>query len=109
MLLGWAATAVAVVVLVGLRWFENAMSVERHASLVITLDEAGPSEAEIRRALEAAAIAVRDVRLQSGSGKRTLTFDVIQCRRRSDTAVPAVVDKLSRQTGTAALEWRSLD
>jgi hypothetical protein len=85
------------------------MSVEQRASLAISLNEAGPSEAEIRRALEAAAIAVRDISLQSGSGNRTLTFNVIRSRRRSDTAVPAVVDELSRWTGTAALEWRSFD
>jgi putative Mg2+ transporter-C (MgtC) family protein len=109
MLLGWTATAVGVFVLWGLRCFENAMSVQQHASLAITLNESGPSEAEIRRALEAAAIAVRDISLQSGSGNRTLTFNVIRSRHQSDTAVPAVVDELSRRSGTAALEWRSLD
>jgi putative Mg2+ transporter-C (MgtC) family protein len=73
MLLGWAATAVGVFVLWGLRWFGNIMSVQQHASLVLTLDQSGPSEDELQRQLEAAAITVRNISFRSGSGIRTIT------------------------------------
>jgi putative Mg2+ transporter-C (MgtC) family protein len=109
MLLGWLATAIGVFVLSGLRWFENIMSVEQHASLALTLDPDGPSEDEIRRRLKAAAITVRDINLRSHPGARTLTLRVCKPRRRSEAAIPAVVDELSRRSGVIGLEWRCLD
>ena len=48
MLLGWLATATGIVVLWGLRWVENIMSFEQHASLALTLDQSGPGENEIQ-------------------------------------------------------------
>jgi putative Mg2+ transporter-C (MgtC) family protein len=109
MLLGWLATAIGVFVLSGLRWFENIMSVEQHATLALTLDPGGPSENEIRRELEAAAITIREINLRSRSGARTLTLTVTKPRRRSEAAIPAIVDELSRRRGVAGLEWRCLD
>lgn len=109
MLLGWLATAIGVFVLSGLRWFENIMSVEQHASLALTLDPDGPSENDVRRQLEAAAITVRDINLRSRSGARTLIFSVSRPRRLFEAEVPAAVDELSRRAGVAELEWRCLD
>jgi uncharacterized membrane protein YhiD involved in acid resistance len=109
MLLGWLATAIGLVVLWGLRWVENIMSFEQHASLALTLDQSGPDQTEIQRRLEAAAITVRDISLRSGSGMRTLTLNVSRPRRRSEAALPDVLEELSRQTGVAALEWHCLD
>jgi hypothetical protein len=85
------------------------MSVEQHASLALTLVPGGPSENEIRRQLEAAAITVRDINLRSHSGARTLTLNVSKPRRRSEAAIPAAVDELSRRSGVVGLEWRCLD
>jgi putative Mg2+ transporter-C (MgtC) family protein len=109
MLLGWLATAIGVFVLSGMRWFENIMSVEQHASLALTLDPGGPSENEIRRQLEATAITVRGIDLHSRAGARTLTLSVTKLRRRSEAAIPTVVDELSRRSGVVGLEWRCLD
>jgi len=109
MLLGWLATGIGVFVLSGLRWFESIMSVEQPASLGLTLDPDGPSESEIRRQLEAAAITIRDINLRSRSGNRTLTLNVTKARRRFETEIPAVIDELSRRSGFATLEWRCLD
>jgi putative Mg2+ transporter-C (MgtC) family protein len=109
MLLGWLATAVGAIVLWGLRWIENIMSVEQHASLAITLDQSGPKEDEIRGQLAAAAISVRKISVRCGSGVRTLTLNVSQSRRRSEPAVPAIVEELTRRDGVVALEWRHLD
>jgi putative Mg2+ transporter-C (MgtC) family protein len=108
MLLGWLATAVGAIVLWGLRWIENIMSVEQHASLAITLDQSGPKEDEIRGQLAAAAISVRKISVRCGSGVRTLTLNVSQSRRRSEPAVPAIVEELTRRDGVVALEWRHL-
>jgi putative Mg2+ transporter-C (MgtC) family protein len=84
MLLGWLATAIGVLVLWGLRWFENFMAVEQHALFALTLEPDGPSESEIRRQLEAAAITIRDINLRTGSGARTLTLRVSKPRHRSE-------------------------
>jgi secreted protein with Ig-like and vWFA domain len=92
-----------------MRWFENIMSVEQHASLALTLDPGGPSENEIRRQLEATAITVRGIDLHSRAGARTLTLSVTKLRRRSEAAIPTVVDELSRRSGVVGLEWRCLD
>jgi lambda repressor-like predicted transcriptional regulator len=75
----------------------------------VTLDPSGPDEAEIKRRLEAAAITVRNISLQTGSGIRTLTLNVSKPRRRSEAAIPAVLKELSRQAGVSAIEWRSFD
>jgi putative Mg2+ transporter-C (MgtC) family protein len=109
MLLGWLATAVGAIVLWGLRWIENIMSVEHHASLAVTIDQGGPKDDEIRRQLAAAAITVRKISVRSGSGVRTLTLNVSQSRRRSEPAVPAIIEELTRRSGVIALEWRYLD
>jgi putative Mg2+ transporter-C (MgtC) family protein len=109
MLLGWLATAVGALILWGLRWFENTMFVEQHASLAVTLDQSGPSEDEIRHQLEAAGVTVRDVSFRTDSKVRTLTLNVSQSRRRSDPAVPAIINELTRRSGIVTLEWRYLD
>lgn len=109
MLLGWLATAVGVVVLWGLRWVENIMSFEQHASLAITLDQNGPDEDEIRGRLEAASITVRNISLRSGSGIRAFTLNVSRARRGSQASIPAVLKELSRQSGVTGIEWRCLD
>ncbi len=109
MLLGWLTTAVGALVLWGLRWFERTMLVEQHASLAVTVDPGGPNEDEIRRELEAAAITVREVSFRSETGVRTLTLNVSQARRRSEPALPAVINELTRRNGVVALEYRCLD
>ena len=88
---------------------QNVMSIEHHASLALALDPGGPSENEIRRQLETAAITVLGINLQSRPGARTLTLRVSKPRRRSEAAIPAVVDELNRRSGVAGLEWRCLD
>ena len=108
-LLGWLATALGVLVLSDLRWFESTMLVEQHASLVLTLDPDGPNEDAILRRLGAASITVRDISLRSGSGVRTLTLNVSKPRRRSEAAIPAAVNDLSRQAGVTGVEWCCLD
>ncbi len=108
-LLGWLATGIGVFVLSGMRWFETIMAVEQHASLALTLEPNGPSENDIRRLLEAAAITVRDINLRSRSGARTLILSVSRPRRRSEADIPVAVDELSRRAGVAELEWRCLD
>jgi putative Mg2+ transporter-C (MgtC) family protein len=108
-LLGWIATAIGVLVLWGLRWFEGIMAVERHASLAVTVEEAGPDEGEIRRRLETAALTVRDISLECGSGVRTYTLRVTKTSRRTELAIPAVIEELTCRPGVTRLEWHTLD
>ncbi len=42
-LLGWAATALGLFVLWGLKWFEAIMPVQQQVRLAVTVDETGPS------------------------------------------------------------------
>ena len=92
-----------------MRWFENFLSVEYHALFALTLEPDGPSESEIWRQFEAAAITVLDINLRTRSGTRTLTLRVSKPRRRSEAAILAVVEGLSRRNGVAGVDWRSLD
>jgi putative Mg2+ transporter-C (MgtC) family protein len=62
-LLGWAATALGLFVLWGLKWLEEIMSVQQQARLAVTVDETGPSESEICRRLASGTIEVRDIGL----------------------------------------------
>ena len=100
MLLGWLATAIGVFVLSGLRWFENFMSVEQHASLALTLEPGGPSESEIRRQLEAAAITVRDINLRTRAGTRTVTLN-----HGSGPKPPSPLSWTNSVAETASLMW----
>jgi putative Mg2+ transporter-C (MgtC) family protein len=101
MLLGWLATAIGLFVLSGLRWFETIMAVEQHASLALTLDPGALSENEIRRRLEAAAITIRDIDLQSRAGVRTLTLSVSKLRRRSHRRGRIKPPERHRRSGVA--------
>jgi putative Mg2+ transporter-C (MgtC) family protein len=109
MLLGWAATVIGVLVLWGLRWLEDIMVIEQHASLAITIGDEGPGDTEIRRQLQAAALTVREIGLESGAGTRVYTLNVSKARRPSEAAIPAVIEELSRRKGVVRLEWRCLD
>ena len=106
LLLGWAATALGCFVLWGLKWLEGFMGVEQLARLVITVDEQGPSESDIRGRLIGTAITIRDVSLSVDGPLHTYSLNVYEFGRAIDSGVPAVVEELSRQPGVSALRWQ---
>ena len=108
-LLGWAATALGLFVLWGLKWFEEIMPVQQQARLAVTVDETGPSQSEIRRRLAGGTIEVRDIGLATDGLWRTYTITVRELRVFPDTAIPPPVEELSRQPGVTSLKWRYFD
>lgn len=108
-LLGWAATALGLFVLWGLKRLEDFMPVQEQARLTVTVEESGPGESEIRRRLAGGAIETRDVGLSTDARLRTYTFNVREPRPSHDSSVPAVIQELSRQAGVASLKWRPFE
>jgi putative Mg2+ transporter-C (MgtC) family protein len=108
-LLGWAATAIGLVILWGLRRLEDYMSIEQRARLAVTVQDGGPTESAIRNRLAAGAIKIRTVDLAKRDIARTYTFNVGAARQASDNAVPAVVEDLSREPGVSELDWHYLE
>jgi putative Mg2+ transporter-C (MgtC) family protein len=107
-LLGWAATAVGCLVLWGMKPLEGLMTTEHHAKLVLTTDESGPAEPEIRKQLGDSGLAVTGVGLIIEKGSRKYTFSVREIGKPIRDAVPRVVDELSVQPGVSAVQWRRL-
>lgn len=105
-LLGWAATAIGLVILWALRRLEDRISIEQPARLAVTVGDGGPSEREIRNRLAEDAITVRSVDLATRETGRTYTFTVDARRRAHDAAVPPAIDRLSRAPGVSELQWR---
>ncbi len=105
-LLGWAATALGLFILWGLKWLEGFMPVQKQARLTVTVDEAGPSESEIRRRLAGGAIEIRDVGLAADGRLRTYTLNVREMRPSPDSSIPSVIEELNRRPGVASLKWR---
>jgi len=105
-LLGWAATAIGLVILWALRRLEDRISIEQPARLAVTVRDGGPSESEIRNRLAGDAITVRSVDLATREAGRTYTFSVGATRRADRKGVPPAIENLSRAAGVAELDWR---
>jgi putative Mg2+ transporter-C (MgtC) family protein len=108
-LLGWAATAVGALVLWGMKPLEGLMTTEHHAKLVLTTDESGPAELEIREQLRDGGVAVTGVSLVIEMGGRRYTFNVREVGKPIRDGIPRVVDELGDRRGVSAVEWRRLD
>ncbi len=108
-LLGWAATALGLFVLWGLKWLEDFMPVQEQALLTVSVDETGPSESEIRRRLAGGAMEVRDAGLTTDGHVRIYTLNVREPRRSRDNSISPVIEELSRHPGVASLKWRYLE
>src|SRR5579863_8440710 len=109
-LLGWAATALGLFVLWGLKWFEEeVMPVQQQAQLAVTADQTGPGESEIRRRLAGGGIEIRDIALATDGRLRTYTINVRQLRPIPDSTIPSFIEELSRQPGVASLKWRHFE
>jgi putative Mg2+ transporter-C (MgtC) family protein len=107
-MLGLAATVIGLLALWVLRWVEDAFRREQSAQFSIEVDAAGPGEAEIRRKLCAAGLAIKGFRVAvSVEGKRRkLTFVVYEFRRPLDLSTPSVANELALEPGVVKLSWR---
>ncbi len=108
-LLGWAATALGLLVLWGLKWFEDLMPVQQQARLAVTVDQTGPSEGEICGRLAGGAIEVRGIWFATDGQLRTYTINVRELRAFADGTIPPPIEELSRQPGVKSLRWEYLE
>jgi putative Mg2+ transporter-C (MgtC) family protein len=105
-LLGWVATAVGCLVLWGMKWLESFMVMEHYARLVLTVDDTGPTEAEIRQRLRDSSIEIIDANLAIGERSREYTLNVREQGKPSSNTIPSVVEELGRQKGVCTVQWR---
>ncbi|HTW38524.1 MAG TPA: MgtC/SapB family protein [Steroidobacteraceae bacterium] len=105
--LGLTATALVLLALWGLRWFEDRMRREHHARLSVELDASGPAESEIRRRLEHAGLAVIGMRcaLERTGTQREFQFEVSQMRRFSASQAPPLLGELALEPGVIRVQW----
>ncbi len=105
--LGLVTTALGLFALWALRWVEGRMRREYYAQFTIELDASGPGEAEVRRRLLAAGLAITASRivLHRESGHSELVFDISQQRRFESTETPPLLRELAAEPGVLRLQW----
>jgi putative Mg2+ transporter-C (MgtC) family protein len=107
LVLGGVATVTGCVVLWGLKWIEALMVVAHDATLTLTVERTGPSEADLRQRLRDHAIDTLEVSMLIGEGLREYTFYMREFRRPHEANVPAIADELARLSGVRSVHWRS--
>jgi putative Mg2+ transporter-C (MgtC) family protein len=109
LVLGLVGGFLAVLILWGLKWFEQKLSHDRHGMLVLRLSKTGPDEAEIRSAIAAAGYWVGSWglthRRQDDQRDDTVRCEVWWHGRDSDTRPPTFVDQLTERPGVRMLRW----
>jgi putative Mg2+ transporter-C (MgtC) family protein len=108
--LGLAGTALGLFTLWLLPWFERRVRREHRARLWLEVDALGPTDIEIRHALNDAGLSVMGARwvLHSDTERREYFFDVHHLRLPTNTVPPAVLSELAKRTGVVALSWDGL-
>jgi putative Mg2+ transporter-C (MgtC) family protein len=105
--LGVVATALGLFALWGLRLLEGNLRQERRATLALDIEDGGPSEAEIRRRIGVAGLAITAARISLASGaRRNLNFTLRYPTAPDETQVPPLVDLLAREPGVAKVDWQ---
>ncbi|HEX4024494.1 MAG TPA: MgtC/SapB family protein [Steroidobacteraceae bacterium] len=108
--LGLTATAIGLFALWVLKWIEDRLRQQHRARFSIELDTSGPSEADIRRKLDDAGLAIMcsGFQLDRENRHRKLEFEVHEVRatlNRLET--PGFVAELAREAGVVALQWQA--
>jgi putative Mg2+ transporter-C (MgtC) family protein len=107
--LGLVATGIGLLTLSALKRLEDRLRREHRANLALDLAPDGPGEAELRRRLEAAGLAIVNSRLvlDRAGNRRRLSFEIRETRRPYRTETPPLVAQLAEEAGIIALEWRT--
>jgi putative Mg2+ transporter-C (MgtC) family protein len=109
LLLGLAALAVGLFVLWVLKWFEQQLRQDRHATLVLRTLDGDPSEQEIRARVAASGYRIASWSVTHMSGRnwlrRTIRCQIWWRGRESETNLPAFVNELAQHPGVAKLSW----
>jgi putative Mg2+ transporter-C (MgtC) family protein len=105
--LGLATTAIGMVALWVLQWFELRLRQESRANLFVEWQGDKLSEADIRSMVEASGLRIAASRLAlSASGqRREIAFDLLEYRRPGESSSPALCETLGGREGVVRLEW----
>jgi putative Mg2+ transporter-C (MgtC) family protein len=108
--LGSVATLLGLFALWVLKWAEGSLRQERYARLAIEFNDAGPSEAEIRRRLGEAGLVIVKCNLSIDvlSKHRKLDFKIREFRRSTDVQPSSLLDELAHEAGIVKLQWRAM-
>jgi putative Mg2+ transporter-C (MgtC) family protein len=109
--LGLAGLVVGLIALWGLKKLEARMGQDRHATLILSCAEGGPTEEEVRAQLlaEGYRITACGVTYQTAeeTPRRTLRYEVERHSSRSDIQPPVALDQLARRPGVRMLQWKT--
>ncbi len=108
--LGVAATAIGIVALWALQWFELRLRQETRARLLVEWEGSKLSESGLHTMLEAASLKITGSRLVlSASGqRREIAFDLLEYHRPSETRSPAICEAIGSTEGVLRVEWTRL-
>ena len=92
-----------------LKWIENRLPRENHASISIEAGAGGPGETPPRRELEAAGLAISNVSrlVDKEVERRTFAFEVRAQWQFDATETSAMIEQLASHTGIREVEWKS--
>ncbi|HEY7427881.1 MAG TPA: MgtC/SapB family protein [Gemmataceae bacterium] len=109
--LGLAGLVVGLIALWGLKKLEARMGQDRHATLILSSVEGGPTEEEVRALLLAAGYRINSwgvtYEAEEDTPHRTLRYEVERHTRRDDVQPPVALDQLARRPGVRMLQWKS--
>jgi putative Mg2+ transporter-C (MgtC) family protein len=105
--LGWGALAMAMAILVALRWSEDWLPREWHGTLVVTVQMSGLSDAELRQRIESLHVRVKRICLEYDldAKQRTIRCEVKHHRRHPFHVAEHVVHELSQCRGVVSINW----
>ena len=106
--LGIAATALAVVIVTGLRWLDNHMKQDQHAILSMTTDRDKPTQEEIRGTVQKAGYQIKasSVAYTNQTQQRHLEFRLQWRAPKEEVDVPPFLRELSSDPSVLTAEWK---
>lgn len=111
LVLGLAASALGLLTLWGLKKVELRLRQDRHATLILSATEAGPSEETVRAHLLAAGCRIVSwgvtYRTAKDKPRRTVRCEVEWHGARDDVQPPASLEQLALLPGVCKLHWKS--
>jgi putative Mg2+ transporter-C (MgtC) family protein len=109
--LGLVGLVVGLMALWGLKKLEAQMGEDRHATLILSSAEGGPTEEEVRALLLAAEyrITAWDVTYQTAEDapRRTLRCELERHTSRGDVQPPVALEQLIRRPGVRMVQWKT--
>jgi putative Mg2+ transporter-C (MgtC) family protein len=110
--LGMSTLGVALIVLWVLKRLEFLIPLEHHATLCVSVNAAGPNDAEIPAMILRAGFEIRSWDVISSSRSDAAPLRKIRCEvawrgRRDDLLTPPIVDHLARIPGVTKLRWKA--